>query len=205
MPEDYFAALIFTGDVWRDIRDFMSPRRPDTWRHVQAVAEVAGRLAARFAVLPEEARFAGLCHDLAAVVPKDKLIAVAAAWDVPLTAADRQIPQVLHGPIAAAVVSARWPGANQQVLDAIRYHTTLRAGAGTLEKVVFVADKIAYDPTTPRTDYMMAVEQAVQTSLDAAAFAYLDFVVKHQAELGWKLHPNLLAAHGELAQRAALE
>ncbi len=68
---------------------------------------------------------------------------------------------------------------------------------------MFVADKIAYDPTTPRIDYMKAVEEASQTSLDAAAFAYLDFVVTHQTELGWKLHPNLLAAHRELAQQAA--
>ncbi len=128
MPEDYFAALTFTGDVRRDVRDFMSPRRPDTWQHVQAVAEMAARLAARFAVPPAEARLAGLCHDLAAVVSKAELIAVAAAWGVPLTAADRQIPQMLHGPIAAAVVGSKWPGADQRVLDAIRYHTTLRAG-----------------------------------------------------------------------------
>jgi len=202
LPEDYFAALTFTGDVWSDIRDFLLPRRPDTWQHVQAVAETAVRLAARFAVPPAEARLAGLCHDLAAVVPKTELIAIAAAWGVPLTAADRQIPQVLHGPIAAAVVGAKWPGANQQVLEAIRYHTTLRAGAGALEKVVFVADKIAYDPTTPRTDYMTAIEEAAQTSLDAAAFAYLDFVVGHQSELGWKLHPHLLAAHHALTPRA---
>lgn len=204
MREDYFAALTLTGDIWRDVQSFLSPRRPDTWQHVQAVAEMAERLAARFAVLPEEARLAGLCHDLAAVVPKAELIAVAAAWGVPLTAADRQIPQVLHGPIAAAVVGTKWPGSDQRVLDAIRYHTTLRAGAGVLEKIVFVADKIAYDPTTPRTDYMTAIEEAAQTSLDAAAFAYLDFVITHQTELGWKLHPNLLAAHRDLAQRAAL-
>jgi hypothetical protein len=49
-------------------------------------------------------------------------------------------------------------------------------------------------------DYWEAAQAGLQQSLEAGVYAYLDFVVAHQVELGWKLHPLLLAAHWEMRQ-----
>lgn len=205
MPIDYFAALRSTGEPLVDIARFLAPRRPDTWQHVQAVARAAEELACRFGADVRMARLAGHAHDLAAVVPHAEIIPVAESWGVPLSEADRAIPQVVHGPLAAAVLHARLGVKDEPILDAVRYHTTLRQGAALLEKIVFLADKLAYDPTTSRVDYLPALQTGLERSLDAAAYAYLDFVVSHQAELGWRLHPRLLAAHAQLEwQRISL-
>lgn len=197
-PPDYFSALAPSADLPQTIRLFLEPRLPETWRHVQRVAEEAVRLAERFGADARAAQLAGLAHDLAAVVPRAEIISVALNWGVPLSDADRQIPQVVHGPLAAAVLEKRLGVREQSILDAVRYHTVLRPQAASLDKIVFIADKVAFDPTTPRLDYWQAVKAGLQRSLEAGVFAYLDFVVTHQAELGWKLHPLLLAAHQEL-------
>lgn len=195
---DYFAGLTPSADLPQAIRLFLEPRLPETWRHVQRVAAEAVKLAERFGADTDAARLAGLAHDLAAVAPRAEIIAVAEAWGVSLSAADRQIPQVVHGPLAATVLARRLGVRDSSILDAVRYHTVLRPRAALLDKIVFIADKVAFDPTTPRVDYEQAVQEGLERSLDAGVWAYLDFVVTHQAELGWKLHPLLLAAHQEL-------
>jgi len=86
------------------------------------------------------------------------------------------------------------------VLNAIRYHTTLRAGAGVLEKIVFLADKIAYDPASPhKGEYLPGIEAA--NTLDEAALAYLTFIVDNTWRYGWYLHPNTLAAYRDLMRK----
>jgi len=200
MPSDFFAGLESSGDPPTDVQRFLEPRRPDTWRHVKAVAATAMDLAARFGTDARAAEVAGYCHDLAAVVPQAQLLAVARAWQVPLSATDRAIPQVIHGPLAAAVIRERLEIIDDAILNAVRYHTTLRGQASALDKVIFIADKVAYDPTTLRLDYLPALRAGLEQSLEAAAYAYLDFIVAHQAELGWEIHPRVVEAHRALGR-----
>ena len=196
----YFDKLVPSGDPVIDVQRFLAPRRPETWRHIRAVARVATDLAERFGADLDAARIAAHGHDLAAVVPKPHLVREAERWGILLSAEDRAIPEVLHGPIAAMVLRERLHVLDPGILDAVRYHTTLRPHASALDKIVFVADKIAFDPTTPRTGYLEAMEKGLSESLDSAAFAYIEFVVANRQALGWRLHPDLLGAYEDLRE-----
>jgi HD superfamily phosphohydrolase YqeK len=69
-----------------------------------------------------------------------------------------------------------------------------------LDKVVFVADKIAWDqPGEP--PYLAEILAAVERSLDAAAFCYLDYLYQRRATLR-VAHPWMLAAREELYWQA---
>ena len=171
--------------------------RLDTLDHVDRVAAEARRLAARLGLDEEAANLAALAHDLAAVVPVEERVAVAEGLGLAVSEADRAMPLLLHGPIAAEAVAWKLGVDDEEVLNAIRYHTTLRRGASLLEKVVFVADKIAYDPASPhRGEYLPAMQEA--GSLDGAALAYLDFLLENTWRYGWYLHPRAVAAYREL-------
>jgi HD superfamily phosphohydrolase YqeK len=116
---------------------------------------------------------------------------------VSVSEADRAMPALLHGPIAAAALVDKLGVCDEEALNAIRYHTTLRAGAGVLEKIVFLADKIAYDPASPHSGEYLPTLQAAP-SLDEAALVYLEFFLDNTWRYGWYLHPNTLAAYREL-------
>ncbi len=200
----YFAGLILTDKVKTAVSEFLTAAgKQATLAHIRQVVTQARILAAQFADDPEpdmkRAACAAWCHDMAAVVPRAALIAEAERWGVALSASDRAIPALIHGPLAAEVARQRLDVTDEDVLNAIRYHSTLRAGASTLEKIVFVADKLALDPSAPRRDFLPALVAARSDGLDAMAFAYLDWVIAHEDELGWTLHENLRAAHAELA------
>ncbi len=73
-----------------------------------------------------------------------------------------------------------------EVLSAIACHTTLKANASLTDKIVFVADKIAWDQTgTP--PYLKEVLEGLDTSIDSAALAYLDYL--------WHLRDKLRVLH----------
>ncbi len=202
--QGYFDSLQNTGNIPRDVSAFLTAAgRTETLAHIRTVAGQARLLAGKFcranmAQAMKDAAVAAYCHDLAAVVPLAEIVAVAEGWGVPLSEADRAIPQVVHGPLAAEVARRKLGIEDAAILDAIRYHTTLRAGAGMLEKVVFVADKLALDPTAPDRDFLPELNAALAEGLDAAARVYLRWVIEHGPALGMTLHPNLLAAHQEL-------
>jgi len=82
------------------------------------------------------------------------------------------------------------------ILSAIGCHTTLKADASLLDKVVFIADKIAWDqPGEP--PYWAELQQALDRSLDHAVFCYLDYLWQRRATLR-VVHPWLVAAHQQL-------
>ena len=198
---DYFEKLDPSGDPAADVQEFYhAVDRLDTLDHVTQVAAEALDLAARVGADLAAANLAALAHDLAAVVPAGEMIAVAEGMGLHMDGADRAIPLLLHGPIAAAALVEKLDVRDMDVLNAVRYHSTLRAGASALEKIIFLADKIAYDPTSPHGgEYLPALRAA--GSLDAAALVYLDFLLDYGWRYGWVLHPNAVAAYRDLTGR----
>ncbi len=203
--QPWFAALAATSQPVLDIRRFLrAAGRTDTLWHVSRVAAVGRRLARRCGVPLAQSDLACTAHDLAAVVPAREILAAAEALGVLLSAADRLIPQVAHGPVAAAVLRRVLGVHDQAVLDAVAYHSTLRPGATPLDCLVFIADKLAYDSSTPVTSYWPALRAARDTaSLAELCRMYLDWAVAEGPGLGWRLHPQLVAAQAELAAKLA--
>jgi len=52
----------------------------------------------------------------------------------------REQPQLIHG-FAAAEILGRYGVRDKDIENAVRYHTTGRAGMSRLEKIVYLADK----------------------------------------------------------------
>ncbi|HEY8486573.1 MAG TPA: bis(5'-nucleosyl)-tetraphosphatase (symmetrical) YqeK [Limnochordales bacterium] len=119
------------------VREQVSRQR---WEHIQGVVQTARELARRFRQPEQPAALAALLHDVARDWPAQRLQQAVreAGWAVdPL---ERAIPELLHGPAAAAWASAAGWCRTGEVLQAIRYHTTGRPQAGPLEMVLMVAD-----------------------------------------------------------------
>ena len=198
---DYFAELTQDGDSAADVQRFYrAVDRLDTLAHVTRVAREAVDLALQYGADCATAKLAALAHDLASVVPEVEMPAVAADMGLQIGEVEQAFPMLLHGPIAAAALIEKLDMRDRDLLNAVRYHSTLRAGASTLEKIVFVADKIAYDPTSPHGGrYVAALREA--RSLDSAVLVYLDFLLDNAWRYGWLLHPNAVAAYRDLTGR----
>ena len=97
----------------------------------------------------EKAAVAGLLHDAAKLMNPGELIRYCEEHGLAIDAMDRATPQTLHPFVGAELVRERFGLHDEETLDAIRFHTTGRAGMSPVEKIVYIADKIEENTRNP--------------------------------------------------------
>ena len=81
------------------------------------------------------------------------------------------------------------------ILDAVRYHTTARAGMSRLERVLYLADFTSADRDYPDVDEM---RRLVDVGMDEAMEYALVYSIRDLTERRQAVHPDTLAAYNEL-------
>ncbi|EKN64388.1 metal dependent phosphohydrolase [Neobacillus bataviensis LMG 21833] len=134
------------------------------YQHTLGVMETAITLAAQYGVDEKKAEEAAIFHDYAKFRPKDEMrgIIVSQGFPEDLLAYNSEL---WHAPVGAYLVEKEAGITDQEVLDAIRYHTSGRPGMTLLEKVIYLADYIEPGRHFPGVD---EVREMAKVSLDQA-------------------------------------
>lgn len=179
----FFEGLSHTGDVRADMIATLTHHGcPKTAGHCMRVAEEAKRLARRFGEDEAKTEIAGWLHDISAIIPNNQRIIVAERLGLDVLDEERQLPMIVHQKLSAVITEQAFGVSDQAILSAIGCHTTLKANALRLDKVVFVADKIAWDqPGDP--PYLAEITAAVEQSLDEAALCYIEYLWQRRSSL----------------------
>jgi ribosome silencing factor RsfS/YbeB/iojap len=147
--------------------------------HVTGVAEMAAELAERYGVDANKAERAALLHDWFRNTPLAELDALIDVYGLdPSLKGDANLS---HGPVAAAFTERELGVTDEELLDAVRYHTTGRAGMSALEKILYAADA-----AEPSRDYegVSELREIVRKDLDAACRAALENTLRYLSEKG---------------------
>jgi predicted HD superfamily hydrolase involved in NAD metabolism len=118
------------------------------YEHTLRVADTAEDLALAHDLDANRARLAALLHDAARETGPEGFLELADKWRLQVGDPERQSPKLLHGPVSAELARRELGIEDEEVLEAIRSHTTGRPGMGPLALVLYVADKIE-----PARDY----------------------------------------------------
>jgi len=153
--------------------------------HTYRVVEAARELADRFGVSRAQAEVAALLHDYAKAMPPPRLLAEAQKRGLIVDPAEEKQPHLLHGTVAAALLTEQGLIDDPAIADAIRWHTTGRAGMTALEKVIWLADYIESGRRFPGVDPTRAV---ARQDLDRALVMAMDSTISHVVSRGWILH-----------------
>ncbi|MDR1928059.1 MAG: bis(5'-nucleosyl)-tetraphosphatase (symmetrical) YqeK [Oscillospiraceae bacterium] len=178
------------------LRPLLPPER--LW-HCECVADAAVRLARRYGANEHKAMLAGMLHDCAKYFPPEENRRRCAGYDRTLRAAAEQSPQVCHAFAGAAWLEAECGLADEEILGAVRWHTTGRAGMTTLEKVIFVADLISADRSFADVE---EIRRNSRVSLEAAVAYILQMTIGALRRTGESIHPASLACLEELTRRS---
>lgn len=162
-------------------------------RHVQRVLVEALDLAERYDLDPERVELAVWGHDLFRSFPPADQLRLALECGLPLTAADRADPVLLHGPIAAVTLRERFGVTDDEAIAAVRDHTLGAADMPTIAKVILLADKFE-KRKRDRTPVMKAIRRLAWRDLDTALLCWADWKWVQERENGWQSHPSGWAA-----------
>lgn len=160
--------------------------------HSLGTAHEAVKLAKRYGIDEEKAYVAGLLHDVAKGGCKRGLIKMAAEYNVDVDNTEKDNPELLHGKIGAAMVKKHLAIDDEDILDAIRWHTTGRAGMSMLEKIIYIADLI--EPGR-NFDGIDDIRELAYQDIDDAMLLALEQVMQFVKSKGFSLHPNSVEAH----------
>jgi predicted HD superfamily hydrolase involved in NAD metabolism len=186
-----------TRSIPHDATVFLSHHQAlHTVGHSARVAAAARELAQHCGVNPAAAETAGWLHDISTVIPNENRIAYAEAWGIPVLPEERQVPLIIHQKLSAYLAEHRFCVTDRSILSAISCHTTLRAGASLLDKIVFIADKVKWDGAGD-PPYAAGLQAALDGSVDGAARWFLSYLWERRSTL-LVLHPWLEAAYREV-------
>jgi len=107
--------------------------------HVLGCAQTCVELARLYGVNEEDARRAGLLHDITKALDEPLQLTLCQEYGMILDKFYAQNPKTLHA-LTGSLVAKEIFGENKSVVEAIRCHTTGKADMNLLEKIVYVAD-----------------------------------------------------------------
>jgi predicted HD superfamily hydrolase involved in NAD metabolism len=165
---------------------------PRTWKHSQSVALEALSLAMRFGVDEKRAEQSAWLHDISAVIPVSERLQAALEYGLEVLPEEAAHPMILHQKLSAVLAREVFSIEDEGILQAIGCHTTLRAGYTTLDLVLFVADKLAWDQPG-EAPYAAAMRAGLKQGLEQAAWVYMDRLWQRRAELKC-VHPWMVTA-----------
>ena len=104
---------------------------------------------------------------------------------------------LLHGPVAAELLRHMDGLEDQDIYDAVRWHSTARRGLSPAAKVVFLADKL--DPQkVSRYPFLEELGGLAMNSLDRAIFEFLNRELIALLQQGSLVHPVSVEARNDL-------
>ena len=90
----------------------------------------------------EKAMLAGLLHDCAKNIPNDKKLELCKKHHIEVTEVERENPFLLHAKVGAWVAKKKYDIRDEEILHAIKVHTTGEPAMQTLDMILFIADYI---------------------------------------------------------------
>lgn len=187
-----------SGDLREDVYRFLVRNGcPRTAEHCMKVGEEARRLAVRFGLDSQAAEYAGYLHDISAVYPNHVRVPVSRSLGIEVLPEEEAFPMIVHQKLSRQMARDLFHVSEQDILDAVGCHTTLRKQATMIDKVLFVADKIEWDQEGA-PPYLKQVEEALEISLEHASYTYVNYLWQRRDTLE-VLHPWLRDAYDDLA------
>ena len=168
--------------------------------HTQRVCDEAKALAPIFGLEFEPVEIAAAAHDICRSMNGKDLLLEAQRRRLPIHEVEKQIPILLHGPIAAAIVRDEFGLVDKDLLEAIHWHSTGTPGMRPLAELIFLADKL--DPMKKtRYPFINEVRECLVKDYEKASFLFISEELKRLVDSGQLLHPASVATRNWLLSR----
>lgn len=168
--------------IKEDLKNSLSEFR---FEHSILVADEAKKLALHYNLNPEKAYIAGLVHDIAKEFDDAENNNWIKKYNLLGDVFSHEYKNVIHANIGAVVVKDLY-SLDNEICNAICYHAIGNVPMSGLDKVVFIADKIARKTTTPLIEELKIL---AYQDLDKALELYLKNQINKLESRGLKMHP----------------
>ncbi len=179
------------------IKEYLAEKLSDKrYQHTERVVEWAIKLAERYDVDVKTVELAAYLHDIAKQMAfTDMIDLIEQDKEEQIDPLFYDMPQIVHATAGASLARSKFGISDEKVLNAIKYHTTGRAGMSDIEAIIYIADATEKGRDYPKLKMHRA---AAKTSLRAALKIISADTICYLIASQKPIHPNTVALYNQM-------
>lgn len=127
------------NDYVNIIKERLSEKR---FNHSLRVVNTAEKIGQGYGLDMDKLRLAALLHDYAKDMEHSQLLRIAEKNELVTCTAEKAQPDLLHGPVGAYLLREELDIKDEEILQAVHYHTTGNVNMSIMDIIVYLADLI---------------------------------------------------------------
>lgn len=183
----------YISDIRKMVKSVLDPMR---FEHTLGVSYTAACLGMVWGVDPLKCELAGLLHDCAKCYSHEEQIRGCNDNLIALTDEELLAPQIIHAKYGSFLAETVYGVDDQDILNAIKYHTTGRAQMSMLEKIIYVSDFI--EPMRDKSKCLKEARQEAFRDLDRCMVIILLDTFEYLEQTGKPVDSNSFEAYNYL-------
>lgn len=180
-------------EIENDVKSVLSEYR---FTHSLGVVKKAVELAKIYGVQEETAKKVGIAHDIAKEMTDEEMLEYVKNNNIEIDEIETVNPSLLHGKIGADIATKKY-GFTEDMVNAIKWHTTGRKNMSMLEKIIYVADKTEENRKDTRFNLEKSRELSTQNIDETLIFLMNEFIT-YNVKNEWLIHPETINARNDL-------
>lgn len=169
------------------------------YQHTLGVMYTCAALAMVHGVDLGKAQTAGLLHDCAKCIPNEKKLKLCKKHEIPVTPFEKENPFLIHAKLGAYLARKKYKVEDEEILSAIRCHTTGKEAMTALEQILFIADYI--EPTRSTAPHLERLRRLAFQDLDQCTYEILRDTLTYLRQSPQKIDETTERAYGYYRER----
>ncbi len=182
-------------ELINELKKILAEKR---FTHTMGVAETAGKLAEHYRLSGEKAYLAGLLHDCAKNLSDEELYELSAYYKIELDDVSKKEPSLLHAYVGAHLIKDKYKISDEEIFDAVYYHTTGKENMSLFSKIIFLSDMI--EPGRCGLEFLEKARALAFTDIDMALILAMEGTINYVIKKGGLLHTDTVKARNFLIE-----
>ncbi|WP_343344066.1 bis(5'-nucleosyl)-tetraphosphatase (symmetrical) YqeK [Terrisporobacter petrolearius] len=167
-------------------------------KHSLNVSKCAVKLSEIYKCDKEKAEIAGLVHDCAKYFTDEQIEDSIERFNVELDPLEVNNIALSHSVIGSYVAVDVFNIKDEEIINAIKYHTTGKENMSLLEKIIYMADLIEEDRNFPRVEELR--ELTYRGKLEEALLLSFNNTIKFVIDNNQLIHPRTIKARNYILE-----
>lgn len=182
------------------IENLKSTLEKERFEHSIGVMEMAVKLAKIHGADEKKAKLAGLLHDCAKNIPYDEMYKMCEDYGIELDEIIMKQPGLVHA-FLGAYIAKRDYGIDDEIYDAIYYHTVGKPNMSLLTKIIYISDSIEKNRHYEGVEELRAL---AYEDLDRALVMQIDDTIRSVLRKRTLLHTNTIDTRNYYLEKTQL-
>lgn len=179
-----------------EIKNYLKDNlKPSRYGHTLGVVNTAIKLAEIYGEDIKKAKIAALCHDVAKNMSYEDMEKIITEEDIDLSIDEKNSKELWHSIVAPILGKRIFKIDDEEILSAMRWHTTGKENMTNLEKIIYLSDLI--EPSR-NFEGLEEIRKVSYENLDLAMLKALTHTTIYLLEKGYAVDLNSIKARNYL-------